>query len=370
MDLFKIVLTGGPCSGKTKVLEALKEYYLSQKGIYLRTVGETATELIDAGIKPQLSVDSFSFQKIVFSRQLNKEITTLDYKYKDSDNSKNIIIYDRGLNDNKAYIDQKQYDLILNIFNKSEIEILNDYDLIIDLVSTAGSSIAQYETESNLARYETESEAISLDKRTTCAWIGHRNLRIIMPTENIEEKIRIVKKEINNLIEGKSYKIIRRYILDIDNDCSLYNDDNSKTFDIEKIYLNYNVNDIYQYIITKRTYKDNSSYSVSLERNIGNVNTKKFEISINEEKVIELIKEFGIIKTINKKITYFEYDHKRYCINQYEDTNILEVELENSFDSIVIPNNLNIISTINEDYDSIIESPKIKNKKLIDIVRR
>lgn len=369
METFKIVLTGGPCSGKTKVLEALKEYYSNMDGVYLRTVLETATELIDAGIVPQLSIDSFSFQDIVFSRQLNKEETTQNYIYKDIDKLKNIIIYDRGLNDNKAYIDQETYDIILDKYNKSEIEILNNYDLVIDLVSTAGSNTAKYETESNAARYESEDEAVLLDKRTTDAWVGHRNIKIIKPTTTILEKIQIVKEEIDKLINNKSYTISRKYILDPESDLSTYKDNNSKIFDEEKIYLDCDKTETYQYVIKKTTYKNKYSYNFTISRNISNVSYKKLDVAISEEKALELIKEFGIIKTINKQVTHFVYDYKKFIINKYDDISILEVELNNLYETINYTDNLIILDDINEDYDYEIKKDKVKRKQINEIIR-
>lgn len=47
----KIVLTGGPCAGKTSALTKVEEE-LTEKGYKVFIVSESATELIRGGIKP------------------------------------------------------------------------------------------------------------------------------------------------------------------------------------------------------------------------------------------------------------------------------------------------------------------------------
>ena len=58
----KIVLTGGPCAGKTTALARI-EQDLSEKGYHVFVVGESATELIKGGIKPfgEKTLDLVSF---------------------------------------------------------------------------------------------------------------------------------------------------------------------------------------------------------------------------------------------------------------------------------------------------------------------
>ena len=47
----RIVLTGGPGSGKTTVLNSIVNIY-SSLGVKVIVVSETATEIINSGIKP------------------------------------------------------------------------------------------------------------------------------------------------------------------------------------------------------------------------------------------------------------------------------------------------------------------------------
>ena len=55
-EILKIVITGGPCAGKTSALRRIKERY-SKLGFEVVHIPETATELISGGISP-MSVGS------------------------------------------------------------------------------------------------------------------------------------------------------------------------------------------------------------------------------------------------------------------------------------------------------------------------
>ena len=69
----RIVLTGGPGSGKTTVLDKIKEVY-AREGIKVLVVTETATELINGGISfLDETVSLLDFQELVLRLQLAKE---------------------------------------------------------------------------------------------------------------------------------------------------------------------------------------------------------------------------------------------------------------------------------------------------------
>ena len=51
MKIWKFVITGGPCAGKTEAIKIVKQD-LSNKGLKVIAVPETATEHITSGITP------------------------------------------------------------------------------------------------------------------------------------------------------------------------------------------------------------------------------------------------------------------------------------------------------------------------------
>ena len=69
----KIVITGGPCSGKSTMLNLIENTF-KEKGYKVLIVSETATELIRGGISPLGGKENmFIFQDYLLNLQLKKE---------------------------------------------------------------------------------------------------------------------------------------------------------------------------------------------------------------------------------------------------------------------------------------------------------
>ena len=184
----KIVLTGGPSSGKSSSLELIQKY-LTNLGYVVLIVNESATELINSGIKPfgENKLRMIDFQDVILRYQLFKENliedTAINFMDKDI-----VILYDRGVMDNKAYISDYEFECLLKKYNLIESDLINRYDLVIHLETGAKSKY--YIKENNKARYESTREAIELDNRTYNAWINHKNLYKIKCNDDFKEKQR------------------------------------------------------------------------------------------------------------------------------------------------------------------------------------
>ena len=100
----KIVLTGGPGSGKTTVTQRIKKNF-TEEGYRVIIVDETASFLINMGIRPfgDDALKIIDFQEIVLKTQLAKE-EIIDRSLDLMDDKNTIVIYDRGALDNRAYI--------------------------------------------------------------------------------------------------------------------------------------------------------------------------------------------------------------------------------------------------------------------------
>ena len=61
--IFHLVLTGGPCAGKSTAITKVFDE-LTQKGYSVLIVPETATEIILSGVTPTL-IGNVSFQEII-----------------------------------------------------------------------------------------------------------------------------------------------------------------------------------------------------------------------------------------------------------------------------------------------------------------
>ena len=128
------------------------------------------------------------FQYFVIADQLHKERLAL--KGAEMVPEENVlIIYDRALFDDKAYITDDEFRNILAYFGKTEQEVLHGYDAVLHLVSCAKGAEFAYNF-GNEARYEPLETAREKDDLTLRAWKDHPNLKVIDNAVDFEDKLR------------------------------------------------------------------------------------------------------------------------------------------------------------------------------------
>ena len=140
-----IVLTGGPCAGKTTTIAKVKED-LENLGYHVLLLNECATEIINGGIRPfgdnQVSV--FDFQNEILNLQIFKEKRFLDIISKLPEDTKCIILSDRGIMDSKAYLGSELFTKLLDQNNLKEDDLGQQYDMVIHLVTVAANNQNKY----------------------------------------------------------------------------------------------------------------------------------------------------------------------------------------------------------------------------------
>lgn len=351
-SLFKIVLTGGPCAGKTTALARIEET-LTEEGYKVLIVGESATELIKGGIRPfgVHKFDIIKFQDLILKYQLQKEML-YEEAARSLDSEKIVIIYDRGILDNKAYIKDDEFTSLLENLNLSEIELMDNYDLVLHLVTAADGKEECYTLANNQARSESASDAKKLDSKTLNAWNGHPNLRIIGNETHFEEKINRVMNEVHNLL-GVPIKTRkqRKYIVDLSTlNNGLIDINNITTVFIEQIYLE-SLNDNYEKRLRKRTINGVSTYYFTSQKKECNgssliITDKK----ITEKEYYNFMETSSVKKRLTKIRKTFSYDKNYYRLDTFENgLCILEVE-ENIDPSVVkLPDFINIIKDVTDD---------------------
>lgn len=113
-SITRIVLTGGPAAGKTTLISRILKEFKQEDGWRVITIPETATDLISGfGIKPFGNcVSMLDFQYFVIEDQLHKEKLALKAARMVPE-EKVLVIYDRALLDDKAYITDDEFTDIL-----------------------------------------------------------------------------------------------------------------------------------------------------------------------------------------------------------------------------------------------------------------
>lgn len=223
----KIVLTGGPAAGKTTLISRILHEFKQEDGWRVITIPETATELISGfGIRPFGGCMSMlAFQDFVIADQIHKEQLAL--KAAEVVSEENVlIIYDRALMDDKAYISDEEFAQVLSRFDgRTEASVLAGYDAVIHLVTCAKGAEFAYNL-GNAARTESLEYAREMDDRTLRAWRGHPHLHIIDNSVNFEDKINRAMREIYRILGEPEPMVKKRKFLvempDVEQLCAQY----------------------------------------------------------------------------------------------------------------------------------------------------
>lgn len=187
MKITNIVITGGPCGGKTTGLREIRKIF-STLGYCVLIVPETATELISGGVAPWTCVTPFEYQRFQMRLQMTKEDIFRQAAGRMSQD-KILILYDRGMMDNKAYLPPEEFAILAEDYS-SEEALTSRYDAIFHLVTAAKGAEEFYTLDNNAARIETVEEAIEVDNRLLAAWENHPHLRVIGNESDFAGKIR------------------------------------------------------------------------------------------------------------------------------------------------------------------------------------
>ena len=193
MEVFRIVITGGPCAGKTTAITKVAEQ-LREKGYTVFTVPEAATMIFQSG--GQLNFEKFNdemvkkFQYYLLMIQMTIE-DALQGIACNTGGQNIVLLCDRGTMDGRAYMSKKNWEELLSE-NELSLHKIRDsrYDLVIHISSAANGAEDFYSLSNNKARSEHLDLARDLDKKLEEAWIHHPNfVQINNSFKSFEEKI-------------------------------------------------------------------------------------------------------------------------------------------------------------------------------------
>ncbi|GLV35977.1 TRPL translocation defect 14 [Carabus blaptoides fortunei] len=188
--VYKLVLTGGPCGGKTTGQARLCTFFESL-GWKVFRVPETATVLLSGGIKfSDLNEDqAFKFQENLLRTMIQIENTFFELGESCARNC--LIICDRGAMDASAFISKEKWDKMMRNNDWNNVELRdNRYNQIIHMVSAANGAEQFYSTEEHVCRSEGVELARELDYNAAAAWVGHPYFDVIDNSTEFEDKIR------------------------------------------------------------------------------------------------------------------------------------------------------------------------------------
>ena len=202
----KIALTGGPCAGKTSVIEAIEKEFGGQ----VILVPEVATQLVrpveEGGVGiPGVDVEwsqewQDNLQKLIVDKQINDETKLVGEA--DLRDQPSIVLCDRGVLDGAAYLAGGREEFMKK-FNLKFETCASLYDQVIHLNSLAVDDPEKYEEllKSNPSRFEPVDRAAMLDEALFRVWEGHPNHKRFASTDGMETKIELVIVEIHRNLE-------------------------------------------------------------------------------------------------------------------------------------------------------------------------
>ena len=209
----KIVLTGGPCAGKTTALVKIMEHF-SSIGYKVFIIPELPTLFLQAGM------DYLTDNKELFyegeKATLEMQIALEDKFLQMAKSVKQpvLIVCDRGTMDISAYMNPVLWNQIISDAKMNNEMLHSRYDAVLHLVSAADGAEQFYTTATNNKRTEGIELARILDKKVIQAWSEHPHLRVINNHEDFETKLERVLQEISDVLEIPRQAVEeRKYII-------------------------------------------------------------------------------------------------------------------------------------------------------------
>ena len=350
-EITRIVLTGGPCAGKTTALTRIREKFTAM-GYHVIVVPETASELILGGITPWGQNTNLDYQLCQVKLQIAKEEIYSEGAGKVFLADKVLMICDRGTMDNKAYMTDAEFSWLLSAMSLNLTELRDRYDAVFHLVSAAKGAREFYTTENNDARTECADEAALLDDRIISAWTGHPHLRVIDNSTDFDGKINRVISEIATFLgEPEPLEIERKFLIEYPDIKALESEPNCKRIDIIQTYLNSSAAE--ETRVRQRGEDGHYVYFKTTKRKLSAIKRVETECRITKDEYLALLMEADPTKRPIRKTRYcLIYENRYFEIDVYpfwQDRAIMEIELSDENETVIFPPCIKIIKEVTDD---------------------
>lgn len=350
MEISKIVITGGPCAGKTTAKELIKDTF-TQKGYAVLFVPETATELIEGGVSPKSCRTVAEYQTLQLKLQLEKE-KIFEQAALAMDTQKALIVCDRGALDNKAYMDEAEFEETICKLGTNEVALRDSYDAVFHLVTAAKGAIEHYTLENNSARTETPEEAMILDSKLIAAWTGHPHLRVIDNSSTFDAKLEKLISEISSFLnEPDPYEIERKYLIEYPDINWLENNPSCQRVEIIQTYLKSKTDE--EIRVRQRGINGNYVFFQTIKKKVTDIKREEIEKRISQSEYLTLLMEADTTKRQIRKTRYcLTFENQYFEIDVYpfwNDKAIIEIELTTEDQNITFPEQIKIIKEVTDD---------------------
>ena len=348
--IHKIVLTGGPCAGKTTGMSWIQNAFV-KLGYRVLFVPETATELITGGVAPDTCGTNLTYQLCQMHLQLEKE-RVFEAAARSMAGEKILIVCDRGTVDNKAYMTGEEYIQVLEAFHTDEIQLRDNYDAVFHLVTAAKGDARYYTTANNQARTETPEEAVALDDMMIAAWTGHPHLRIIDNTTAFEEKLeRLLHEILSFLGEPTPLEVERAFLIEYPDVKWLESLEDCRRVEITQTYLLSNPGE--EVRVRQQGADGNYSYYETVKKPIDGMTRAEVERHLTQKEYLKRLQDADPAKRTIRKTRYrLMYEGQNFEIDLFpfwQDRALCEIELADEHAPVVLPPQLRLIREVTDD---------------------
>lgn len=350
MKIAKIVITGGPCAGKSTAMSWIQNAF-SKMGYAVLFVPETATELITGGVAPWTCGTNADYQKCQLKLQIEKE-KIFEQAARTMNAEKVLIVCDRGTLDNKAYMSEVEFAEAMNFINSNEVELRDNYDAVFHLVTAAKGAEEFYTTANNSARTETVAEATELDNRLISAWTGHPHLRVIDNSSSFEDKMKKLIAEISSFLgEPEPYEIERKYLIEYPDIKWLEGNSTCQRIEIIQTYLKSRSDE--EMRVRQRGVDGHYIYFQTIKKKVSNLKRVEIERRLSQAEYLNLLMDADTSRKQIRKTRYcLTYKNQYFEIDIYpfwNDKAIAEIELSDENAEIVFPKQIKVIKEVTDD---------------------
>ena len=351
MQITKIVITGGPCAGKTTAMTKIQKEF-EKRGYKVLFVPETATELISGGVAPWTCGSNLDYQKCQVGLQKFKE-SIFEQAAATMDTDKVLIVCDRGVLDNKAYMSQEEFDAVMRALGTNEVSERDQYDAVFHMVTAAKGALEAYTTANNAARTETPEQAAALDDKLIACWTGHPHLRVIDNSTDFDDKLHRTVAEIAAYLgEPEPMEIERKYLIRYPDLAWLEDKPNCSKVDMIQTYLTAQP-DGTEVRVRQRGQNGNFICYKTEKRRISDITRVEVDRRIDMKEYVSLLAEADHSRRPVRKTRYCLTENNRYYeIDIYPEWHkqaIMEIELKSEDEEVVMPEGIKVIREVTQD---------------------
>ena len=364
----EIVITGGPCSGKSEALKIISKR-LRDMGYGVVILREAAEEIFTSVFPSDVrdirevlekypekfyAMEEQIFLEIMAKLKIRRNLAEI------CGDKKTVIFLDRGPMDALAYMPSERFFEFVKRNGYSVSDTRDSSDGVVHLVTTADGAEEFY--EQNDVRIETAEKARTLNKETQRAWVGAPHLWIIDNSTGFDGKMnRLFEAILHILGEPEPLEIERKFLLAKRPDLRNSMLRRAEMFLIEQIYLSDGMSRIRKRSTVRygrgRSQGDSTCYYMTCKVEISPGVRREKESIISSYDYAHLKRYKDLHRAVVRKHRYcFVYSNQYFELDTFispqwaRGTWILEHELLNINDPINLPPFLDIEKEVTADH--------------------